>query len=622
MEGEGIQISSSFSPISGSSSYSLSKKVISNQSAQELNDGSFNEVAISEEKFDSEKINRIYNDLFYKIPKRGKKSHESILAKSTDYINPEINERLDASIKIIDQELIQLSSTLINETVKSTTIHEHPLYKNGLILQQGANNTVSNPTSDKWYIQQGMKRKITGASWGYWTRVLRQAAGEIIYDKDNIIIDINLSPNFRVVSAEDLNTIDNGEEISNGAHLSISPLLGIEQTDLYSEVEIKLSCLGEEKFYKFKNGEEGYDYYLENYPELDGKIMGGYWWFDENGSCEIEVQTDIDPTPTFTPNIYNFTLSGPKYSENSSKTVTISRDPQFYLDSHHNGTNDPLKKEFYKGSTTSVIETRQEYGMDLPPVEVLKEWGPGSRFPSITYIKPGSRVAFTLKKPTAWDSNGNISPIDGGLSHQMYNIDNSIYNSNQANIFDKVYNTNSNYETRMIYKGCNGPLATTMCYGSIGQYDTLQKYFNDPGFNYYRTQAGPGSNIKVYGQPIIKVKGNYAIFGYRYRSYGVDWNVFYDLETGESRYIKNKNLNNDVTGYKRYSKRYFNWTPEDYGTYVNNPTLYFPGIQGTKVNNSGAKTELLNGDRTFNNPGNKGSNFKQTNWMLENLKRG
>ena len=31
-----------------------------------------------------------------------------------------------------------------------------------------------------------MKRKITGASWGYWTRVLRQAAGEIIYDKDEI----------------------------------------------------------------------------------------------------------------------------------------------------------------------------------------------------------------------------------------------------------------------------------------------------------------------------------------------------------------------------------------------------------------------------------------------------
>ena len=94
------------------------------------------------------------------------------------------------------------------------------------------------------------------------------------------------------------------------------------------------------------------------------------------------------------------------------------------------------------------------------------------------------------------------------------------------------------------------------------------------------------------------------------------------LDLGNSEYVKNKHLDDDVSGYKRYSKKWFNWTPDDYGTYVNNPTLYFPGIQGVKVNNSGAVYELLNGDRTFNNPGNNGSNDKVTNWMKENLKRG
>ena len=44
--------------------FPLKKKVISNQKAKELNDGVFNEIALSEEKFDDEKIKNIYNDLF------------------------------------------------------------------------------------------------------------------------------------------------------------------------------------------------------------------------------------------------------------------------------------------------------------------------------------------------------------------------------------------------------------------------------------------------------------------------------------------------------------------------------------------------------------------------------
>ena len=94
------------------SSYSLQKRVISNQKAQELYNNDFNEVVISEEQFDSEKIKRIYNDLFYQIPKRGDKSHESIVIQSTDYLYPEINKNLDAYIKTIEQEIQESSSIL------------------------------------------------------------------------------------------------------------------------------------------------------------------------------------------------------------------------------------------------------------------------------------------------------------------------------------------------------------------------------------------------------------------------------------------------------------------------------------------------------------------------------
>ena len=67
-------------------SFPLSKEVLSNQAAKDKIAESFKEITISEEKFDSEKIKGIYNDLFYLIPKKGKKSHTTIIEQSTDYV--------------------------------------------------------------------------------------------------------------------------------------------------------------------------------------------------------------------------------------------------------------------------------------------------------------------------------------------------------------------------------------------------------------------------------------------------------------------------------------------------------------------------------------------------------
>jgi len=62
--------------------FPLLKKIISNQKAKELTEGTFNEVILSEEKFDDTKIKKIYNDLFYQISKKGKKSHYNIIELS------------------------------------------------------------------------------------------------------------------------------------------------------------------------------------------------------------------------------------------------------------------------------------------------------------------------------------------------------------------------------------------------------------------------------------------------------------------------------------------------------------------------------------------------------------
>ena len=86
--------------------FPLQKQVISNQSAKDLRDGVFNEIALSKEEFDDEKIKNIYNDLFYLIPKKGKESHEEIVIQSLDYTHPEINENLDSQILTANEALL------------------------------------------------------------------------------------------------------------------------------------------------------------------------------------------------------------------------------------------------------------------------------------------------------------------------------------------------------------------------------------------------------------------------------------------------------------------------------------------------------------------------------------
>ena len=100
-----------YPPQSGSNqNFFLQKQVISNQRAKDILAGTFNEVIISEEKFDDEKIKLIYNGLFYQIPKKGIKSHTSIIEQSIDFIYPEINKNFEDKISAIEEELIDEDS--------------------------------------------------------------------------------------------------------------------------------------------------------------------------------------------------------------------------------------------------------------------------------------------------------------------------------------------------------------------------------------------------------------------------------------------------------------------------------------------------------------------------------
>ena len=595
--------------ISGSEqNFDLKKKVISNQQAKENLANTFNEVVISEEKFDSEKINVIYNDLFYQIPKKGKKSHSHIIEESTDYVYPEINENLENKISSIENEITDLNEVFLFNSLPQTA-SQHPIYDNGLLLQEGdpmSNQTVE-PGSDVWYMQEGLKRKITHPSVGYYKRLLRQANGEEVYDGNGNYIPSDMGPNFRYLSPEDLNSISNGEDISGAGSLNKTPIEKIGDEFIYSDIDLEIKCLGVERFYKFKNGEDGYDYDLSEY-EHNG-TEGGYWWLDTEASCRVEYETDQDPTTTFKRK--NHVITWPANHNDGIINISISRDVKYY-DYFLNNTNNPLDPDFYDVDANVVRRNMAAIPNKIPATTIWKKYGSGNIFPSIT--KATGRLTYRIKNPQVKDASGDYNPVDGGKSHWLKGlIVGSDYSAvSQKGMLDSYYNKKSKYGTRMIWaSGCHGPLGEEGCYGDFGSIPSAlrnmfsnhdNRYYLDnvDGRNYEFTNKFAGIVInrhkvkgKIYGQPIIRVNGHYCVFleAYRVRyvstlfgDFHADYNVFYRLKDGHIFRIKNKNLDDSVTGYKRMHNDLFNWLAEEGKTYMNNPTIYFPGLKGYSIN--------------------------------------
>ena len=219
--------------------FSLSKTVISNQRAKDILAGTFNEVIISDEKYDSEKIKGIYNDLFYQIPKKGKKSHTSIIEQSTDFVYPEININLENSIAAKELTLLELNNTYLSGSIPKLE-PMHPIYDNGIFVQQGT-TFPDDPHSDIWYLQQGFKRKLgrnsDGDVGGYWHRLLRQADGEVVWP-GGVYKSLHDSPKFRYLTDIELNEIPNGEDIDSGYDLNRKEITDQGDDFIYSEIRI------------------------------------------------------------------------------------------------------------------------------------------------------------------------------------------------------------------------------------------------------------------------------------------------------------------------------------------------------------------------------------------------
>jgi hypothetical protein len=573
----------------------LTKNIISNQEAQKLYEEAFDEVIISDEEYDDDKLINIYNDLFYQITKRGKKSHEEIVSKSYDIVHPEYKQNLEDKIVIKNNVLIDKNNELL-ELTNPPHISQHPYFSNGEFIQQGEVITQT-PTGDSiWFIQKGFKRYVS-AMW--LIRILRKSLGEKLYRSNGQYIPLNLSMNFKLAHADQINSILEAQDITGGASLAIpeKDLVAKEiQSYIYSQLLVEFECHGVERYYKFTTTERN-----DISSLLGRQAPAGYWWIDQQGSCQLTYQTDQDPTEDFVPETHTITWS-PSTGRYHAKRH-ISRDYSLY-----SAGSDAVSEEFYQRPLNTRYFTRDPdtYTQEYPLIRERKEWGEPmiSKFPQVINIRQGSIIGAKIFNPTKADG----SPINPSGFTMLSGIDKV---GDQADIFsNNPFERYSDYGNRMINPYCYGS-AQESCWGAITTTqpvnldpsdinERLAKLFSNPGGRYYQIDKEKEHKNrkvrgKVYGQPILYVKSKLCVFLGANRKTLTDWNYFYNLEDGGGIYLKNRKLDDHVRGYKRDSHALFNWFRTSNSSpvgYKNNPTLVFPGLKGMKINDRNSDLDV------------------------------
>ncbi len=226
----------------------LNKKAYNNKQTMDFVNSSFSELIKSKDKVSIQKFFDIYRDLFYDIPKKGEKSHESLIVQSQEYINNYIDWR-DAKIEQLLDEL-ELKENELTQKQNPTTA-EHIFYTNGTFLRTHGLDTeyVENVPQGLpiWVMQEGMRREFKSYD-AY--KIAKRAAGftnmwydtdkkELMGDKD---IDI-----LEVVHTTDLNYLPTGRDITESADLNLPSgpdrKIDISLANILDYYKADLTCL-------------------------------------------------------------------------------------------------------------------------------------------------------------------------------------------------------------------------------------------------------------------------------------------------------------------------------------------------------------------------------------------
>ena len=213
----------------------LFKKIISHRRSNKIHAKSFNNLVKSARVLDDSKIEDIYNNLFYQIPKKGKNSHESIVVQSKDYLFPNINQKLDSKIDDLIEDIENLQKDFQDLKTPPT---EHTDYPNGSMLTAGTfGGGQYQGMQDVYYMQNGRKR-LFGSTELY--KIVRKAEKFSGDDFSELIF----------LEVDELNAIPDGKHIEDASDLSIPNYdLNADYGEIYQRLPyetLDLYCEGRE----------------------------------------------------------------------------------------------------------------------------------------------------------------------------------------------------------------------------------------------------------------------------------------------------------------------------------------------------------------------------------------
>ena len=218
-----------------------------------IEDRSFKDLTKSKKKINVNKLFQTHEEVFYKIPKIGKKSHTSIILDSQSYINNYVDP-LDTQIKNLVDEIEVLANDL--EKLEQPDVDANPFFPNETFITFTMQNTQGLPI---WIMINGLKREFKN----YDTYV----TAKIALGFDESEPDINI---LQEADEDILESIPSGDDIKNDTDLVtiFEDKTGVIE-DLDFNLDIKsmaVQCL--EKGTYDNNGECSIKYY-----DLKGQLQ-------------------------------------------------------------------------------------------------------------------------------------------------------------------------------------------------------------------------------------------------------------------------------------------------------------------------------------------------------------
>ena len=146
----------------------LNKNVHGKKGFRKVNDIEFRELASDAKKFSLEKFFKLYNRMFFNIPKEGEESHTSIMERSRDYVRNYVDplqykvDKLTDYIADLEQRLGEMEQ-------------QHPFFPNGkLLMNPSYEHGEENGEPQAYVMENGLARAIK-----YWGehRILRATLG-------------------------------------------------------------------------------------------------------------------------------------------------------------------------------------------------------------------------------------------------------------------------------------------------------------------------------------------------------------------------------------------------------------------------------------------------------------